>query len=148
MKPFYIAVISSILAVSFAAPATALFSRSPERKVTCWFFRGEKVEFKQTCIFDKTPGRRELLLSLTWEDNVETLMKLGDLKCPGSGHTLKDQKFSIDNACGKQYPRYPETLKRIPENVDLESIAERRLVWCAQANGSNNSVCYRFDRDR
>ena len=94
-----------------ARPAYA--GRTEPQPVSCWFFRGEKLELQQTCIYQSFSGAGFWAANLQWEDGVKTRISRGiaskdDRRC-------KDDGLSLDRVCGSYYNRHPQTLRRISD---------------------------------
>jgi hypothetical protein len=143
MKLFYILTVVSILVTSLTAPAKAGWIEPIA--VPCWFFRGEEMDLKQTCIYESQSGTGTYTAILTWEDNVRTIMVSGKARNQVSSCMPKNDAFSIDKVCGKEYSRNPKTLKRFSDTVNLrewEDNNNKNIVRCAHANKSKNSVCW------
>ena len=127
----------SILVIGvFVYPAQA--GRVEPKSVSCWFFRGEKLELQQTCIYEAQSWAGGGVSSLRWEDGVETKMARG---FQGRGEKPCGEDTSIDGVCGVRYFRDPTTLKRISE-VEQEN-RERKsqpMIFCVQVR--DRSVCW------
>lgn len=130
-----LALVPHIILFLFANSAQA--GKVEPKPVSCWFFRGEKLELRQTCIYESISWAGGWRATLTWNDGVKTIIASGvqgrgDKACEGT---------KVDNVCGISYLRHPSTLKRLSEaEIDRMRMNNRKMVACVQLVG--NSVCY------
>lgn len=132
-----IALIPSVMLLLSSSPVQA-GRIAPEPK-SCYFFRGEQLELRQTCIYESTSWAGGGVSKLVWEDGVVTSIKWG-LQGRG-GKTTCDGEMSVDNVCTVSYSRHPITLKRISrENMERMNRNDQKVISCLQTG--RNSVCY------
>ena len=113
--------------------------RIEPRLESCYFFRGENLELRQTCIYESTSWAGGGVSKLVWEDGVVTNIKWG-LQGRG-GKTTCDGEMSVDNVCAVSYSRHPITLKRISrETMERMNRNDQNVISCLQTG--RNSVCY------
>lgn len=123
-----------ILSVS---PAEARWLKP--KPVSCYFFRGEQVELKQTCIYEITFWSGGGVSSLIWEDGVKSNIAWG---LQGRGEKIcNDGEMNLDGVCGSVYYRHPSNLQRISQQ-DVGRMRENgeKVLSCVQVK--LNSVCY------
>lgn len=129
-----LALISAFLTIFSIAPAHA--GRIEPTSVTCQYFRAEKLELQQTCVYESTSWAGGGVASLRWKDGVITkmgwgLQGRGDRPCPD---------WSLDGTCGSYYFRSPINLKRISDKDGQKLFMHHRVIQCVQAR--QNSVCW------
>jgi len=130
-----LALIPSVLLVISANPAQA--GRIEPKPVSCYFFRGEKLEIQQTCIYESTSWAGGAAARLQWRDGVKTAIAWG---LQGRGAKPCDE-VSLDKVCGSTYHRHPKTLQRISKESAMRlSANKQQALYCVQAG--RNSVCY------
>ena len=129
--------ISSVIWILSASPAHA--GRTQPKPVSCYFFRGEQLELRQTCIYESASGAGFWAAYLQWEDGVKTRISRGiasqdDKRC-------KNEGLSLDRVCGLSYYRHPQTLKRMSdEDIKRMRMNNQKTILCVQVD--RNSVCY------
>lgn len=113
--------------------------RTEPQPKSCYFFRGEQLELRQTCIYESASGAGVWAAFLQWEDGVKTRISRGiaskdDKRC-------KDEGYSLDGVCGLSYYRHPQTLNRISDK-DLKRMRRnnQETIFCVKVG--LNSVCY------
>jgi hypothetical protein len=132
-----IALIPSMILILSGSPSYA--GSTEPKPVSCWFFRGEKLELQQTCIYQSFSGAGVWAAFLQWEDGVKTRISRGiaskdDKRC-------KDDGYSLDRVCGLSYYRHPQTLNRISdEDSKRMRMNNQEAIFCVQVG--RNSVCY------
>jgi hypothetical protein len=125
------ALISTLLTIFSITPAYA--GRVEPTSVSCLYFRGEKLELQQTCIYESTSWAGGGGSILRWQDGVKTTMAWG---LQGRGERpCKD--WSLDRVCGSYYYRHSRTLKRMSFE---ETKKFDKSIFCVQAR--LNSVCW------
>jgi len=106
--------------------------------VSCWFFRGEKLELQQTCTYRSRSWAGGWAASLHWEDGVPTKIAYG---LQGRGEKPCEDT-SVDGVCGVTYFRHPTTLKRISEVEGENRFKESQpTIICIEIQ--DKSVCWR-----
>ena len=131
-----IALIPSVMLILSANPVQA--GRTEPQPKPCYFFRGEQLELRQTCIYESTSWAGGGVSKLVWEDGVTTILKWG---LQGRGEKTTCNGMSIDNVCALSYSRHPITLKRISrENMERMNRNDQKVIYCHQTG--RNSVCY------
>ncbi|MBW4540001.1 MAG: hypothetical protein KME43_12780 [Myxacorys chilensis ATA2-1-KO14] len=120
------------LGFSFLATLPAIAGSLPEKSVPCYFFRGDRVELKQTCSHVAgwgTGGTGRAVL--TWQDKVVTNL------------AWENDKLSLDGNKAFNYTRDRKTLKRLPldEAKRLRDNGAPALS-CWQTYKYGNSVCW------
>jgi len=119
----------------FVVPARA--GRIEPTPVSCWLFRGDKLELNQTCSYESISWAGGGTSSLRWEDGVRTKMAWG---LQGRGERLCEDT-SIDGVCGVSYGRHPATLKRISnEEQENRRSKNQPTIRCVQVQ--DKSICY------
>ena len=120
----------------FVAPGRADDEIGPT-SVSCWFFRGDRVELKQTCTYRTLwDQERAGAVFLRWQDGVETRISWGYL---GDGNRpCEDRK--VDNVCGIGYFRDPTSLKRISQEESQKRGVGRPIVNCILL--PDKSICW------
>ena len=130
-----IALLSFILPI--ALPQSAQAGRIEPEPVTCWFFRGEALELKNTCTYESTTWAGGGGQSLNWEDGVKTSMAFG-LVGRGTPACKNSNETSVDDVCGKRYGRHPQTLKRLSDreadrvsrnNISCVEVKKKSICW-------------------
>jgi hypothetical protein len=127
-----IALIPSVMLMLSASPAYA--GSTKPQPISCWFFRGDKLELQQTCIYNSFSGAGVWAGYLQWQDGVKTEISRGivNKRCKG---------LSLDRVCGSSYNRHPQTLQRISdEDSKRMGINNQKTIFCVQVD--RNSVCY------
>lgn len=119
----------------FVVPARA--GRIEPTPVSCWLFRGDKLELNQTCTYESVSWAGGGTSSLRWEDGVRTQMAWG---LQGRGEK-PCADTSIDGVCGVTYGRHPATLKRI-SNAEREKLASQSQPTISCVQVQNKSVCW------
>jgi hypothetical protein len=117
----------------------ALAGRIEPTSVPCWLFRGEKLELKQTCIYEFYSWAGGAAATLRWEDGVRTKIVWG---LQGRGEKpCADDSTGVDGVCGTNYYRHPATLKRI-SSFERESRLKNNQpsVNCVQLR--SKSICW------
>lgn len=109
--------------------------------IPCYFFRGAKLEIQQTCSYQLVSWAGGGFIRLTWKDGIETKLQFGlqgrgERICPQQGDRPFDS-MAVDNVCGKNYLRSPQTLKRISQD---EANQLGKTIQCTQIK--QNSVCW------
>ena len=133
-----IALIPSVMLLLSANPVQA--GRIEPRLESCYFFRGENLELRQTCIYESTSWAGGGVSKLVWEDGVVTSIKWG-LQGRGEKTTCNGEMMSVDNVCAVSYSRHPITLKRISrETMERMNRNDQKVISCLQTG--RNSVCY------
>ncbi|MEG3934949.1 hypothetical protein QT990_27480 [Microcoleus sp. T3_B1] len=129
-----------ILALGMVAtPARA--GRIEGASVSCWLLRRDKVEVKQTCIYESISWAGGGGRTLRWEDGGQTKMTWG-LQGRGEKPCAEDS-MSVDGVCGVVYFRHPTTLQRISEEESYKRAINRQLaVTCVQVQ--DKSICWLF----
>jgi hypothetical protein len=119
----------------FVAPGRA--GKVEPTPVPCWFFLGDSLELKQTCIYESVFWMGGGGNTLRWEDGVQTNMTWGmqgrgGIPCVG---------ISVDGVCGVTYYRHSTTLKRISkEEKQKPGMKDQSLMTCVQLR--NKSICW------
>ena len=136
MKKIFVALFSVVPIALFTSPAQA--GRIEPHPVTCWFFRGEKLEIKNTCTEEGWSWAGGGGTNLTWEDGVKTkiqwgLQGRGDRLCP-------ENETEIDGICGKNYSRDPKTIQPVSEQEGERLRLAGTAINCIQVKQS--SVCW------
>ena len=127
------AILSPILAMGiFVAPGRA--GKVEATPVPCWFFREDRLELKQTCIYESVFWMGGGGNTLRWEDGVQTNMAWG-LQGRG-GRPCVD--IGIDGVCGVTYYRHRTTLKRISQE-EMRKLKESSMT-CVQLQ--DKSICW------
>ncbi len=88
-----------LLQVMGFAVAPAHAGRVEPKSVSCWFFRGEKVELEQTCITEVHNWIGGGVRFIRWEDGVQTTIAWG-LQGRGEKPCVD---ISFDGVCGVSY---------------------------------------------
>jgi hypothetical protein len=127
--------ISAFLSMIAISPAHA--GRVEPTSVPCLYFRGEKLELQQNCVYESTSWTGGGNASLRWQDGVTTKMTWGlqgrgDRPCPD---------WSLDGICASFYYRSQENLRRFP-TVLMRHQFVHRFFRCVQAR--QNSVCWKL----
>jgi len=132
----------SALVTATSAPK-AIAGRIDPVEVPCWYFKGEKLQFRQTCVYDSASWTGGYSLRLRWEDRVTTSVGHGLI---GRGEKPCGNDYVIDGkTCGTRFFRNPDTMKRIAREEDGWRWREktgRNAITCIQAKGSKNSFCW------
>ena len=133
-------ILTLLLLSPIALPQPAQAGRSEPEPVTCWFFRGETLNLKNTCIYVSEswgPGGGR---SLTWEDGVTTSMVYG-LVGRGTPVCKNTDETSVDGVCGKSYARDARTLKRISDEQRTKLLSQdSKFIRCIEVK--NKSICW------
>ena len=140
MKKLIALLIPSVF-LAFTAPTALAYMIAPT-PVSCWFYRGEKLELQQTCIYSFASWAGGGTSSLTWEDGVKTYIAFGK-QSPRSGQPNCADKI-LDKVCASTYCRDPKTLVRISKSEQERRYSNsQRSVECVEVN--NKSVCFLFN---
>lgn len=127
--------LSALITMLAATPAQA--GRVEPTPVSCWFFRGEKLELQQTCIYESYSWAGGGGSTLLWEDGVKTQMAWG---LQGRGEKPCEE-MSVDGVCGVMYFRDLTTLERISKaEGEQRQRNEQQVVRCVEVRGK--SVCW------
>jgi hypothetical protein len=97
-----------ILVMAISVPP-ARAGRAEPISVSCWFFRGDKVELKQTCVHESHSWAGGGVGTLRWEDGVQTKIYRGFQE---NGDKPCGENESIDGVCAVRYFRHPTSLSR------------------------------------
>ena len=133
-----IALIPSVLLLLSANPAQA--GRTEPQPKPCYFFRGEQLELRQSCIYASTSWAGGGASELVWEDGVVTTMNWGQR---GEGKKICNGEMgemSVDNVCARGYYRHPITLEPISREDMKRMNRDQKVIFCLQTG--RNSVCY------
>lgn len=133
------AIATMTTAIAFtAAPAQA--GRVEPTAASCYFFRQEKLELKQTCIYESLSWAGGGFSTLTWKDGVKTTTSWG---IEGRGSQVCPQKDQVrtDGICGKNYDRDPKTFKQLSPAESEKARSSGKVLYCAQIK--QNSVCWK-----
>ena len=119
----------------FVVPAQA--GRIEPTPISCWLFRGDKLELNQTCTYESVFWAGGGGSTLRWEDGVHTKIYRG---LQGRGERPCEDT-SFDGVCGGTYGRHPATLKRI-SNAERENRASQNQPTISWVQVQNKSVCW------
>jgi hypothetical protein len=128
------------LVTAMFSPTTVQAGVVAPTPVTCWFFQGEQLKLKQTCIYQSASWAGGGGSNLTWEDGVKTNMAWGRV---GRGEKVcqSSEEMKVDGLCGKIYYRDPKTNKRISgAEREHRVMNNQKSVSCVQIKA--NSVCW------
>jgi hypothetical protein len=126
-----------ILVMAISVPS-ARAGRAEPTSVSCWFFRRDKVELKQTCIHESRSWAGGGVGTLRWEDGVQTKIYRGFQE---NGDKPCGENESIDGICAVRYFRHPTSLQRISEEESQKREMNRQsIVTCLQV--LDKSICY------
>ncbi len=126
-----------ILVMAISVPP-ARAGRAEPISVSCWLFRGDKLELKQTCIHESRSWAGGGVGTLRWKDGVQTKIYRG---FQGRGDQPCGDNESIDGVCAVRYFRHPTTLKRISEQESYSREMNRQSsVSCLQVR--DKSICW------
>ena len=117
------------LSSTYAAP-------NPNQVGVCYFFRGEELEIKQSCVVSSGYGAGAHYTTLNWIDEVETVI-YSIHYCPESD--LNDDAFCkhlVDDYQATPYER--NTFLQSTDILDVDNVSCFRVVK------TGNSVCYRI----
>jgi hypothetical protein len=122
-----IPLIPIFLAMAVTLPVKA--SRIGPHPVSCWFFKGENLQLKNTCIYEYEHWAGGGTQSLRWEDGVTTRMDWGFVE--RSKRPCKDEDGTVvDGICGTSYYRNPKTLKRLSDSETKK--LQIKAIYCIQ----------------
>lgn len=131
-----IALIPSIMLLLSTNPVQA--GRTEPQPKPCYFFRGEQLELRQTCIYESTSWAGGGVSKLVWKDGVVTTMKWG---LQGRGEKTCNGEMSVDGVCARGYYRHPISFERISrETMERMNRNDQNVINCLQIG--RNSVCY------
>jgi hypothetical protein len=134
MKKLLVLIAVSMV-MSITLPAKA--GSSEPHPVTCWFFKRENLELKNTCIHESTSWFGGGGQSLRWEDGVVNHITWG---LQGRGERLCKQDYQqVDGVCGATYYRSTKTLKRLSESEKWE--VKSTSIRCVQLK--EKSICWK-----
>jgi hypothetical protein len=120
----------------FVAPGRA--GRVEPTPVSCWFFRGDRVELKQTCIYESRSWAGGGVIFLRWEDGVQTKIARGFQE---RGEKPCGDNNGIDGVCGVTYFRDSTTFKRLSEEESQKlAINHQSRIGCVQVG--DKSICW------
>ena len=126
-----------ILVMVISVPS-ARAGRAESTSVSCWLFRGDKLELKQTCIHESRSWAGGGVGTLRWEDGVQTKIYRGFQE---NGDKPCGENESIDGVCAVRYFRHPTSLKRISAEESLKREMNRQSsVFCLQVR--DKSICW------
>lgn len=125
-----------VMAIS-VPPARA--GRAEPISVSCWFFRGDKVELKQTCIHESHSWAGGGVGTLRWEDGVQTKIYRGFQE---NGDKPCGENESLDGVCAVRYFRHPTSLQRISAEEEAKNrlVNRQSSVICLQVR--DKSICW------
>jgi hypothetical protein len=130
-----LALASIVIAIFSAIPAQA--GRIEPRPISCWLFQGERIELKNTCIYESTSWLGGGGSKLRWEDGVVTQIQWGLV---GRGERVcRENEQQIDGVCGKIYYRRLGELSRI---LNSKYSAYNNRIFCVQLK--QKSICWKF----
>jgi hypothetical protein len=127
-----------ILVMAISVPP-ARAGRAEPIPVLCWFFRGDKVELKQTCIYESRSWAGGGVGTLRWEDSVQTKIYRGFQE---NGDKPCGENESIDGICAVRYFRHPVSLQRISAEEEAKNrlVNRQSSVICLQVR--DKSICW------
>ncbi|MBW4419796.1 MAG: hypothetical protein KME13_11275 [Myxacorys californica WJT36-NPBG1] len=119
------------LGFSFLATLPAIAGSLPEKSVPCYFFRGDRVELKQTCTHVAGWGTGAGGAALTWQDRVVTRL------------AWENDELSLDGNKAFSYARDRKTLRRLPSD-EAKRLRDNgaSALSCWQTYKYGNSVCW------
>jgi len=138
MKKALITLLCFVPIAFFTSPAQA--GKIKPHPVTCWFFRGENLEIKNTCTEEGWSWAGGGFTNLVWEDGVKNKIQWG-LQGRGS-RDCPENETAIDSVCGKNYARDPKTMQSVSKQEGDRLRLAGGAINCVQVK--QNSVCWRF----
>lgn len=137
MKKF----IPLVTIVSIAFSITPIQARTVgPTPVTCMFFRGDKLEIKQTCTYESMSWTGGGGSGLVWEDGVKTQIEWGMI---GRGEKVceTNDEMRVDGICGITYYRDSVNMKRISsQERERRIMSNQKTIHCVQLRAK--SICW------
>ncbi|MEG4087941.1 hypothetical protein [Microcoleus sp. Pol12B4] len=136
----YLTILAVFLPAFFTGISVpALAGRIEPTPVSCWLFRGDEVDLKQTCIYESFSWAGGAAGTLRWEDGVRTKLTWG---LQGRGEKpCADGSIGVDGVCGTNYFRQPATLKQI-SNAERESRLNNNQPSVTCVRLRDKSICW------
>jgi len=125
------AILTSTITVTIQS---AIAGQIPPTPVRCYFFEGETLALKSSCVYKGSSWAGGGGSTLTWKDGVVTGIQYG-LQGRGERICSQEDQIAVDGVCGRRYARSLNTLKRISNNREP-------AMTCVQLE--NESVCWKF----
>ena len=109
------AILLGTLVLAFVPSNIAYAGRIEPVATKCWYLVSDRIQIRNTCIYESHSWTGGGVSYLLWEDGVKTVMTWG-LVDDGDPNCQNGRQVSVDGVCGLKYARDPVNLKYLSES--------------------------------